>query len=1161
MRFATSSTSVDAAVGSSRSRRNRRVAVTALAALFLATALAHHASAAPQPTRLVGAEPANFKDVQQPSALLVGFKVAVDTHGPTGIIVRSIQPMYLAEGRKIVGGGTYGTGCDNVVEVVAREGYAVGAVVVKAGEQLDGLRVIFMRRNGDRLDIKDSYESRWVGSRGGADEVLLGGDGTPVVGIHGRSGRDVDSLGLVLDDETKPGMWEAKPAEAPPAQDTLYLESPHNFYIRSMQNASADALAQELARQALLLSGREELGLTVRDMRLGDALPAKGGVKPLEISAPCNNGPLLEVLYGNYPQQKVVSRKQLSAFTGQIDYALMMKELEECSRGYFVEVLRENGFAGKQPAARGQTDLPDDAAKLLDDLTYMSQFQAVRAIHELSRREGESPQLTAALVRGYANLGLLTEFHAHPAHAAFKARAMLYAQRAVARGDDRPNALRHRAYALAAAGLNAAALADLAEADKAAPQDQTPPSWAKIIDAYCRYDIKALEAMKDQPDAPLAGLWRFRALEQSAREEMAIEQGEELLKQMPYCCRINDGLSRLGGVGLAHTTTLRGFMLVRGSLYDRLAKMPGLPEAAAEIAREQARLAAAETEDRMDLAEEFRVRAKLIAALRQPASTSEEKSPPTDAGEPTWATLGCIVRDQAFEQILRRGNFECTWLGVAPDEFLALAAPLVADHPFRDLAEVMNWDQAKRAEALARLRANPLDYIEIHTDKHCYLLRSIAPDIHRRKVDAACLHTIFTDHELSVALTDMMFGAEGNAHRARLLLEVSPYSPLARAQLIKYDWNGVKDRAEEWEKQAASTPEVLQALGERYAALKRYEDAERCLKSAIALSPGYKGYLALAEVYKQQDKIDKWQETLEAYLDQPDYGLSHSEACKELAKHFMQRREFEKALPYAEGAARSGSGWGLQTAAECHECLRNLKEAESLYRAIVERYGKGAHFHWYFFCKRRGCGDLDAARKAMLAMEEDNSQPAANPNIVYKLFFHILEKKPEKIMSSLEDSYQQSGNPYTAILAALLHDEMKNPEKQTRVLQQILAGGPENGKNRLKTPPPEAMALAGLMAKDLEGGGRGEIDLDAADKLVADVENGRKGCFYYMLGKYLSLHGKKDQAVACWKKSMECLDRPLIDIFIDTLAAVALREQGIDPDKEAPPAKPDEKKN
>ena len=88
-------------------------------------------------------------------------------------------------------------------------------------------------------------------------------------------------------------------------------------------------------------------------------------------------------------------------------------------------------------------------------------------------------------------------------------------------------------------------------------------------------------------------------------------------------------------------------------------------------------------------------------------------------------------------------------------------------------------------------------------------------------------------------------------------------------------------------------------------------------------------------MYKKQNKMEQWQETLEECLNHPDYGLSHASVCIDLANYFMERRQWEKALPYAESGAQSYSGWGLLTAAACHEAMHHWKEAESLYQAVA----------------------------------------------------------------------------------------------------------------------------------------------------------------------------------------------------------------------------------
>ncbi len=114
---------------------------------------------------------------------------------------------------------------------------------------------------------------------------------------------------------------------------------------------------------------------------------------------------------------------------------------------------------------------------VLRELNFFSQFSAIRQLHAIARSSGESPQMLGALVRGYANLGQLTNFHWNATHKVCKARALLYAQRLVRLDHASASALWHRAYAEALVGLHTAALADLKAArelaDKSARRLQT----------------------------------------------------------------------------------------------------------------------------------------------------------------------------------------------------------------------------------------------------------------------------------------------------------------------------------------------------------------------------------------------------------------------------------------------------------------------------------------------------------------------------------------------------------------------------------------------------------------------------------------------------------------------------------------------------------------
>lgn len=150
-----------------------------------------------------GAFDAEFRDGAPAGGLLVGLEVGLGKFVNNDII-KAVRPVYRV-GEKESTGTQYGTELKQVTKVVAKAGYAVGAITVKTGLGVDGVSVTFMKVTPDgKLDPKDSYESEWVGGMGGGGPTKIGGDGTPVVGIVGKTnGKDASGLGLLLKDEKK----------------------------------------------------------------------------------------------------------------------------------------------------------------------------------------------------------------------------------------------------------------------------------------------------------------------------------------------------------------------------------------------------------------------------------------------------------------------------------------------------------------------------------------------------------------------------------------------------------------------------------------------------------------------------------------------------------------------------------------------------------------------------------------------------------------------------------------------------------------------------------------------------------------------------------------------------------------------------------------------
>ncbi len=149
------------------------------------------------PTQIMGgAFDPPFRDEAPDGGVLVGLDVGLGKFINNDIIIAA-RPIYRT-GKGEVAGGTYGTDFSRPVSVRAKPGYAIGAMTAKSGLTIDGFSVTFMRITPKGLDPADAYQSEWLGGRGGGPETLLGGTGTPVVGIVGKANRDGRCTGLGL---------------------------------------------------------------------------------------------------------------------------------------------------------------------------------------------------------------------------------------------------------------------------------------------------------------------------------------------------------------------------------------------------------------------------------------------------------------------------------------------------------------------------------------------------------------------------------------------------------------------------------------------------------------------------------------------------------------------------------------------------------------------------------------------------------------------------------------------------------------------------------------------------------------------------------------------------------------------------------------------------
>jgi len=146
-----------------------------------------------------------FSDDAPQGGLLVGMRLAKGKNW--GGALQAVQPIYRV-GDRLTLGKRHGTAGGEEHELIAKPGYAIGAVQARAGLVLNAVRSVFYRIDGQRLDPKDHYQSEWIGSDGGG-RFDLDPQGDPIVSVFGSYQQDLISLGI------EPAAQISAPASAP----------------------------------------------------------------------------------------------------------------------------------------------------------------------------------------------------------------------------------------------------------------------------------------------------------------------------------------------------------------------------------------------------------------------------------------------------------------------------------------------------------------------------------------------------------------------------------------------------------------------------------------------------------------------------------------------------------------------------------------------------------------------------------------------------------------------------------------------------------------------------------------------------------------------------------------------------------------------------------
>lgn len=554
--------------------------------------------------------------------------------------------------------------------------------------------------------------------------------------------------------------------------------------------ADRGLLLRELVRQAILIAARDELGLATRDNSLCEDMTGdQKGPLPLDVVVHVQQDKRINItLFRHAGGKPEVLWDKHFALEGDDLIVALTKEAELKSRTEWLDALNKAGFKGPANKVQEKSSLDPHTQKLLADLHFLPQFVAVRQLHELMRRDGESPERLVALARGYAHLSVLTEQLWHPADKVFMARALLYAERAAARWPDSTMCLQGRAYARGLGGLHQAALDDLAAVDRSAAGKPVAGQRSQVlqaIEALCQFDYEKLEELGRQPQlSAFVRLLELLSTERFASPGTIVDRANRLLQEVPDCDRAYHAIYETHQLGTRAQAAELGMQRMDDSLYNRLQQVEDqLPRQVVSIVRAEARTRV----PAIDGAGDAGRRIELVRAFREAGAVE------SDAGEPSWQTMGTLLEEVTFAHVCRQLEYLSSSLGVPVDDVLPQLLPQVADHPqilfIESLTDNRRVRRAKILELMKVLRPE-----ELSPDAWFLTLHINSEDIPEfiRLDGAAGRHRDKTYRDLLLRSREIREVAW--VENASELRRVSPHSPYSIAVTIQYDWKAAEPK-------------------------------------------------------------------------------------------------------------------------------------------------------------------------------------------------------------------------------------------------------------------------------------------------------------------------------------------------------------------------------
>jgi tetratricopeptide (TPR) repeat protein len=900
-------------------------------------------------------------------------------------------------------------------------------------------------------------------------------------------------------------------ADAPATQPTPIVQltaQPDRFLDHD--NHFGNMLLRELQRQAVLIAARDELGLGTRDIVLREPFVAHGtngattvlfesrvwkndqaqiclsrfdGTQPvdaysladLQVDSPKNVG------------QQWVSFKVARGPT--IDYADFATKCEEASRGSYLKALLVEKVLGGYtanpiPWVAVGTAAPADpmALERLNSFDVFSQYLAIRLLHRQIRSSGASAERVGALVRGYANLGVLTHDQWSRGNKVFLARALLYAQRLVVHENQSAASLNVRAYARAFTGLHAAALADLDDA-AAKPEGAKPSAWVALVRGYCRFDPDPLE------EVIAAGPWNYRQVASFLDARVSADN----FPAIDFKLAIDRALTSYPGIfvlapdspdgGDANNPKPSDAMINQlPVLMHDVLKNAELPSSASYAVRQL------KPGD-----DSFRI----IASLRDRLISATTKTP-LETNEPSFGVLADLVEEQEMLAILHRAqSSRANGVGTGDVHRLAdNASPILKGHPWGPYVDALavetNGEDPRLTKLVAKIKdRDPGPWVD-----------DAMNHIDNMPNDAVNLANALRERARLTAdsLVDDFTYSGDPVYLARLL-KTSPYSatlmqawlrsmPAVRINREPKMYDSTIQRVEE---DFANRPDVMVAASDWCNTRGDFDRSLKLLQKTDQIEPSVDVCTRLSRLDR---RLGNREQSISEMMRAVKLANDPNQTCnvyQQLAVDLIEDHRYDEALSCVQLSSDTPNSRSWQLMARCYEAMGQYDSADECLRQQVTADPPSISQH-YMWAKRLGRKDLkEIRRKAQLTF----AQPT---EFMPEFFMSMAEDQEHKAYDTLRRYRGSMDDAYEFAQLAILAKQQHEDASLTDALNAMQSATNDSFGTAFKSLAQSKDIAVGIIAFD-QWVGRQLYDEDAVD-------------WYSLAGRYLLAMGHAPEGKA-----------------------------------------------